>query len=159
MSGEKGLQVLCFRVGQRTFAFDIMGIREILRNQKVTPVPHTPRHVAGVLNLRGALIPVVDLQAVLLGMPGPAAAEDPKLIVVQARGRTAGLLVDQVLDVVAVRSDTLAPVPGAHVDGGSVVVATFHRSAGGEDEVVVLIRLGPLVEGEVVPSPPEGLLQ
>jgi hypothetical protein len=67
--------------------------------------------------------------------------------------------VDQVLDVVAVRSDTLAPVPGAHVDGGSVVVATFHRSAGGEDEVVVLIRLGPLVEGEVVPSPPEGLLQ
>lgn len=149
MSAAGRLQVLCFVVGGRTFAVDIMGIREILRNQRVTSVPHTPPHLAGVVNLRGALIPVVDLHRVLLGHASRGGCEDPKLVVVHSRGKTAGLLVDQVLDVISVPLEALSPVPGASFDRGAVVVATFHRSDA-EEEVVVLVRLAPLVEEEVL---------
>lgn len=158
MSDTRGLQVLCFQVGGRTFAVDIMGIQEILRNQRVTAVPHTPRHIAGVLNLRGVLIPVVDLHAVLLGTDGREEGEDPKLVVVHARGKVAGLLVDQVLDVLMIRPDALAPVPGASLDAGSVVVGTFHRTGEHEDEVIVLMRVAPLVDGQILPPPDPSLV-
>ena len=63
------LEVLCFRVGERVFAVDIMGIREILRSHTITPVPNAPDSVAGVLNLRGELVPVVNLHHALLHLP------------------------------------------------------------------------------------------
>lgn len=144
------LQVLCFLVGGRTFAADIRGIREILRNQRFTPVPHTPPHVAGVLNLRGELIPVVDLHSVLMGATTVGATEERKLVVVVSRGRTAALLVDQVLDVVTVRPEELTQVPGGYGQGkqgeSAVVLATFRRVEGTDDGVVVLVRLAPVVE-------------
>jgi chemotaxis signal transduction protein len=128
---------------------DVMGIREILRSQKLTPVPHTPRHIAGVVNLRGELIPVINLHRILLGDDGPGAAQDRKLVVARARGKTAGLLVDQVLDVLSIPLESLRPVPVEQ--GGEfpipVVVAAFRKGADGGG-VVVLIRLGPLVETE-----------
>ncbi len=145
MSAGEKLQLLCFRVGGRTFAIDLMGIREILRNQRVTPIPHTPPQIAGVLNLRGDLISVVDMRHLLFDEPSPATLEDPKLIVVHARGMVGGLLVDQVLDVVSVRLDSLTPVP-ASGPGGRAVMAAFRREGGGGSEIVVLVRLGVLVE-------------
>lgn len=146
------LQVLCFVVGGRSFAVDIMGIREILRNQRFTPVPHTPPHVAGVLNLRGELIPVVDVHRVLLGHSNPHPGEDSKLIVAHARGKTAGLLVDELMDVISVQPESLAPVPGAYGDpdapaADSVVVATFRRPETQGGDIVVLLRSAVLVEG------------
>lgn len=151
MSAGALLQLLCFSVGGRTFACDIMGIQEILRNQRITPVPHSPPHVAGVVNLRGALIPVVDLRWVLLGQAAEPPPEDPKLVVVRAQGKTAGLLVDQVLDVAPVPVASLAPAPGANLDGDAVVVATFQRATD-DGEVAVLVRLAPLVQDEVPPA-------
>lgn len=146
-AGEK-LQLLCFRVGGRVFGVDIMAIREILRNQRFTPVPHTPPHVAGVLNLRGELIPVVDLSRVLLRTESGAGAEESKLVVVNARGRTVGLLVDQVLDVLSIGVDALMPVPAAAGDPGPIVLAAFRREDSSEGEVGVLVRLGALVDGD-----------
>ena len=136
MSTGPGLRVLCFRLGGRMFAVDIMGIREILRGQRFTPVPHTPAHVAGVLNLRGSLIPVLDLYPVVLGEPAPERTDEPKLVVVRGQGKTAALLVDQVLDVVTVDAAVLTPVPGARAAPDSVVLAAFQRDDC-EGEVVV----------------------
>jgi purine-binding chemotaxis protein CheW len=119
----------------------------ILRNQKLTPVPHTPSHVAGVVNLRGELIPVLSLHRILLQGHGPAAGDDPKLVVVQAHGRTAGLLVDQVLDVLSVPAGALTPVSGGIAAEESIVLAAFRTGQDAED-VVVLVRLAPLVEAQ-----------
>ena len=148
MTAAERLQLLCFQLGSRVFALDIMGIREILRNQKFTPVPRTPSHIAGVVNLRGQLIPVVHLRRILLPGDGETLPEDPKLIVVKARGKTAGLLVDQVLDVIPVPVEALAPVPGTVRGDRSVVMAAFRRAGGDDSEVVVLVRLAPLVDQE-----------
>jgi purine-binding chemotaxis protein CheW len=125
-----------------------MAIREILRNQRFTPVAHTPPHVAGVLNLRGEIIPVFDMRKVLVLEDAPG-AEEAKLVVVCARGRTLGLLVDQVLDVVAVGPDALMPVPGASGGAARVVLAAFRKEESPQSEVAVLLSLGALVDAGV----------
>lgn len=155
------LQVLCFLVGGRIFAIDIMGIREILRNQRFTPVPHTPDNVAGVLNLRGEMIPVVDVHGVLLGRPNPVAGENLKLVVAHARGKTTGLLVDQLLDVVTVPPESLSPVPGGYDDADAtrsepIVLATFRRGDLGDGEIVVLLRLALLADEALATVSTEG---
>ena len=142
------LEVLCFRVGERVFSVDIMGIREILRSHSITPVPHAPESVAGVLNLRGELVPVVDLHhALMQQQQSDWASDECKLVVVRAGGRTAGMLVDQVLEVVSVGADELNPVPGKDAPGGgNAVVAAFRRELDGEGmAVVMLLRLSTLL--------------
>ena len=59
---RREIQLACFRVGEEMYALDIMRIKEIIRPQKLTPVPKAPRFIEGVINLRGAVIPVVDLR-------------------------------------------------------------------------------------------------
>lgn len=145
MRGET-LELLCFEVDDRLFAVDIMGIREILRAPVITPVPQAPGHVAGVFNLRGTLIPVVDLHRALLGRTPEAPAAESKLVVVRAGGDTAGLLVERVHDVVSVRVDELEPVPGAARPGEGPVVAAFRREIESKGNAVVLLtRLAPLL--------------
>ncbi len=145
------LEVLCFGVGGRTFAIDIQTIREILKPRSVTPVPHAPGHVAGVLNLRGAMVPVIDLHRALLGRPAEDGRGEPKLVVVSARSRCAALQVDHVYDVLSVRLEELSPLPGAEDPGDAVVVGAFRRDVGGGGpEVVLLVRTGALTAGQTL---------
>ncbi|GAB4260209.1 MAG: hypothetical protein Kow0092_08950 [Deferrisomatales bacterium] len=150
----EGLELLCFQVARRTFAVDIMGIREILRAREVTPLPGAPRGVAGVFDLRGDLVHVLDLRArlALEDEDAPPSAE-PKMIVVEAAGRRAGLLVDRVLDVVHVPLSELCPVAGAEDSEAGPVVAAFHKAVGaGGAAVVLLVRLGLLLSGGGEPA-------
>ena len=61
-TGRQEIQLACFRVGDQLYGLDILRIREIVRPQKLRPVPKAPAFVEGVMNLRGAVIPVVDLR-------------------------------------------------------------------------------------------------
>jgi purine-binding chemotaxis protein CheW len=147
--------VLCFRVGERVFAMDIMGIREILRSPVVTPVPNAPCEVAGVLNLRGELLPAVDLHRALLHEAAAGGRDEIKLVVARVAGRTAGVQVDQVLEVVSVDVTELTPVPGG--DGGTAVVAAFRRELDGQGPaVVLLLRLAVLLEELGIDEPGGG---
>jgi purine-binding chemotaxis protein CheW len=151
------LELLCFRVGERVFALDIMGIREILRSHTVTPVPSAPDGVAGVLNLRGELLPVVDLHRALLRAPTDQRPEDAKLVVARAAGRVAGVQVDQVLEVVSVEAAELSPVPGSD-PGSGAVVAAFRRELDGVGMAVVLVlRLATLLDEVGLDGPGGGL--
>lgn len=144
---SRSLEVLCFRVADQVFGLDILGIREILRSYRVTPVPNAPAGVIGVLNLRGALLPVIDLHRVLLHQASAGAREEAKLVVAQAGGRVAGVQVDQVLEVVSVAAAELCPVPVSSVAGaGKSVVAAFRRELDGQGVLVVLLlRLATLL--------------
>ena len=143
-----GLTALCFLVGGRVFAADIRVIREILQPRRLTPVPGAPPGVLGVLNLRGELVPAVDSHG-LLGEPRPEAPPDPKLVVVRAGGRTFGLPVDRLFDVVSVPLDVVAPVPGSEDPGRALVVGMFRKpeSIPFEGDLVLLLRTGALLQG------------
>lgn len=137
------LQLLCFRLAERYFAIDIGCIREILRSHAVTAVPGAPAHLAGVLNLRGELVPVYNLHRVLLGHDAREETEDSRLVVVRARGRKAALRVDQVVDVMTVEADELTPVSGQPPEESAVVAAFRRPLESGADQVVLLVRLPP----------------
>ncbi len=139
MRGET-LEVLCFRLGERVFAVDIACIREILRSHAVTAVPRAPAHLAGVLNLRGELLPVFDLHRALLGAGPGEGTEETRLVVLRAGGRMAGVAVDQVLDVVSVGVAELQPVPGAGPRSSPVAAVFRSQGPGGEPTVVLLLR-------------------
>jgi len=150
------LQLLCFRLADRYFAVDIGCIREILRSHAITKIPGAPAHLAGVLNLRGELVTVYDLHRVLVGEDAPEDTEDSRLVVVRARGQKAALRVDQVVDVILVEADELAPVSGTP-PGEAAVVAAFRRPLdAGKDQVVLLVRLPPFF-ADHVPSAPGGV--
>lgn len=103
------IELLAFRLGEQEYCVDIMSVREIRGWSKATPLPFSPGHVKGVINLRGTVLPVVDL-AVRLGMPPIEGNERNVIIVVSVHGQTAGLLVDAVSDILSVeRSDLQSP--------------------------------------------------
>ena len=104
------VQLACFRVGEELYALDIMQIREIIRPQKLTVVPKAPRFIEGVINLRGAVIPVADLRK---RFDHPCKADDRKnrIIICSVSGRIVGLLVDEVLEVRRYGRQDVAPSP------------------------------------------------
>jgi purine-binding chemotaxis protein CheW len=87
-----------FQVAQETFAFPVECVQEILRVGTITRVPDAPRPVRGIVNLRGRVIPVVDVR-VRLGLPGTDPGPAARILIATLRGRVIGLLVDAVAQV------------------------------------------------------------
>ena len=104
------VQLAAFLVGDEEYVVDILRVREIIRPIKITPVRRGPKFVEGVINLRGAVIPVVDLRRRFGLSDGHQAHR--KIVIVSVDRRTLGLLVDRVTEVVRVPRSTIRPAPG-----------------------------------------------
>jgi len=109
-STEMRRQFITFRTGDQEFGADIMTIREIRGWTPATPLPHAPEYVRGVINLRGAVVPVVDLKC-RLGRGQTEATAKHVIIVVRCGQRTIGLLVDAVSDIMTVTSADIQATP------------------------------------------------
>lgn len=118
------IELLSFRLGTQEYSVDIMSVREIRGWTRATPLPHSPAHVTGVINLRGTVLPVVDLST-RLGMAPVAADARNVIIVVQVNGHSAGLLVDGVSDILALPQSDLQPPPDLATDGTGGCVAAL----------------------------------
>lgn len=105
---------LSFHVGPEEFAMSVLGVREIMGMQDVTAVPHTPVYVKGIINLRGKVVPVVDLR-LKFGMPAPENTARTCIVVVDVPGGGAtvlmGVIVDSVSDVVNIASGEIENPP------------------------------------------------
>ena len=124
------------RVERELFALPVAQVQEILRVPSLTRVPHAPFPVRGVTNLRGYVLPVVDLR-VRLGIqpvePGPLA----RIMVVHSRGRLIGLLVDSVQDVVDVDRLAIEPAPEDVMTEQSYYLLGVYHS--GEEGLIILL--------------------
>lgn len=109
------LELLSFRLAEQEYSVDIMSVREIRGWTRATPLPHAPAHVRGVINLRGTVLPVVDLST-RLGMAPVEGDARNVIIVVQVGNQTAGLLVDAVSDILALPRTELQPPPDLAAD-------------------------------------------
>jgi purine-binding chemotaxis protein CheW len=103
-------EFLTFRLGEETFGIDILQVQEIREIEQVTRVPHVAPFVRGVVNLRGAIVPVADL-GLLCGFPDPIGLRGASAIVLNSEGRQVGLVVSGVSDVVALADDEILPAP------------------------------------------------
>lgn len=109
------LELLSFRLAEQEYSVDIMSVREIRGWTRATPLPHAPHYVRGVINLRGTVLPVLDL-ASRLGMPPVEGDARNVIIVVQNGSQSVGLLVDAVSDILALPRAELQPPPDLTAD-------------------------------------------
>jgi purine-binding chemotaxis protein CheW len=115
-------ELISFRIGAQEFCVDIMAIREIRGWTAATALPQSPSFVKGVINLRGAVLPIVDLAA-RLGFESTEASDRNVIIVAQIGEQVVGLLVDAVSDILTVTDDVIQPTP----DVASETAKTFVR--------------------------------
>jgi purine-binding chemotaxis protein CheW len=116
-TARQTVQYLSFSLGGEEYAVQILQVQEIRGICPITSLPHAPAKVRGVMNLRGAVVPVVDMRAAL-GLGDAPYNKFTVIIVLSVRGRTMGFVVDSVSDVLALDSAAIerAPDLGANVD-------------------------------------------
>jgi purine-binding chemotaxis protein CheW len=117
-------ELIAFRVGEQEFCVDIMAVRELRGWTQTTPLPDTPAYVRGVINLRGSVLPVIDLAARIGFTPSEVAARHV-IIVVCIGVQLVGLLVDSVCDILTVAEDGLRPTPAVTGDTLQTFVAAL----------------------------------
>jgi purine-binding chemotaxis protein CheW len=109
------IELISFRISDQEYCVDIMSVREIRGWAPATPLPQTPAYMRGVINLRGAVLPIMDL-AVRLGLPQTEPSARSVIIVVKAGDRMVGLQVDAVSDILTVTRDLIQPTPDVACD-------------------------------------------
>ena len=143
--GANLTELLSFKVSDHEYSVDIMSVREIRGWTKATTLPHSPTYVRGVINLRGTVLPVIDL-ACRLGLEISEPDERSVIIVVNVADRTIGLRVDAVSDILTLKLDDLQPPRG--LSGASE--PNFIKSLTiVDDRMVRLLDLDAVLPGDV----------
>jgi purine-binding chemotaxis protein CheW len=132
-------QLVVFSLGSEEYGLPIGAVQEIIRYTRPRTIPSAPPSVRGVINLRGKIIPVVDLKS-RLHIDGPD-AEESKIVIVEAGAVTAGLIVDDVDEVITVDEDMLEQAPTGDVGYISAVAKVG-------DRLLVLLDLDAMFAGD-----------
>ncbi|WP_370647646.1 chemotaxis protein CheW [Agrobacterium sp. S7/73] len=111
------LEIIAFKLHDQEFCMRTTTIREIRGWGQSTPIPHAPHDVVGVMNLRGSVIPIIDL-ANKLGMPSTEPTPRSAIVVAEVNGTAIGLVVDMVSDILTIQENLLQPVPEISVTSG-----------------------------------------
>jgi purine-binding chemotaxis protein CheW len=127
---QLGGKYMTFQLAREVYGLEILAVREIIGLMEITRIPRAPEFIRGVINLRGKVIPVVDLR-IKFGMAPVEATEQTVIIVVQCRvgerSLTMGLLVDLVLEVVTIEGAAIEPPPDL---GSATIEGQFIRGVG-----------------------------
>ena len=119
------IQVACVKMDEGLYAVDIMRIKEIIRLPKLAPLPRALHFVEGVINLRGSVIPVVDLRK-RFGLEPVEHREASRLLILSMAGQALGLIVDEVTEMITIPIRDLKPPPrGVRMVGGEYMVGLF----------------------------------
>ena len=122
-------QFVSFRIAEQEYAFRIEQIQEIVILEQVTTVPQVPDCCEGVSNLRGAIIPIINLRK-LFGLPPKPSDAETRTIVVNFGGRTMGCTVDMVSQVIRIPDDSLQPTPETLIVDGADYIIGFAKLDG-----------------------------
>lgn len=121
-STGQGMEMVAFRVGPQEFCVDIKAVREIRGWTPATTLPHAPHYILGVINLRGTVLPVVNLAA-RLGLPVDPPTPRHVIVVVAAEDQVFGLLVDAVSDILSVSPELMQGAPDLAQDSAKAFVS------------------------------------
>ena len=137
-------ELITFEVGGQVFGLDIMAIREIRAWSPTTRLPRVPHYVAGVVNLRGTVLPVIDLAA-RLGWEPTEPSPRHAIIVTQVGGKACGLIVESVSDIVTIPATTLQAPP---LTANDTITSFLEGLAAIDDNMVMVLNLAALGDGE-----------
>lgn len=136
------LQLVTFNIGKEEFGVDILNVQEINRMTHITKVPNAPHYVEGVINLRGRVIPVIDLR-LKLKIEKKEYDKNTRIIVVEVDNKTIGFIVDSVNEVLRIQAN-LTEAPPDMVSG---IESEYIKSVGKlEDRLLILIDIQKIIQ-------------
>ncbi|MNR82213.1 Chemotaxis protein CheW [compost metagenome] len=139
-------EVLIFKLGSEEYGIDILNVQEIRGYDPVTVIANNPEYIKGVVNLRGTIVPIIDLRIKLqLGTPTYDALT--VVIILNLRNRVVGMVVDGVSDVTTFSADQIKPVP----EFGSLFSSDYIKGMGAADErMVILLDIDRFMNAEEI---------
>jgi purine-binding chemotaxis protein CheW len=137
----KILQLVSFRLGSEEYGVDIAQVQEIIRLVEITHVPRAPRFMEGVINLRGQLIPIIDLRT-RFGMQRVAATKSTRIVVTEIAGKRVGMIVDSVSEVLNIPTDHVEEAPDMVAGVGTEYIAGVGKV---NDRLIIMLDLAMVI--------------
>ncbi len=138
---NKILQLVSFKLGKEEFGVDILKVQEINRMLEITEMPNSPEFIEGIVNLRGRIIPVVDLKK-RLHLPEKEHDNSTRIIVVELNNKTVGFIVDEVSEVLRIESRVTEPPPQMVAGIDSDFITAVAKL---EDRLLILLDLNKVL--------------
>ena len=138
------MQLVTFSIGDEEFGVDILKVQEIIRTMEITKVPRAPEFVEGVINLRGKVIPIVDLRK-RFGLETRDHDKHTRIIVIEINQMIVGFVVDSVSEVLRIPANTVEPPPPVVSGLESEYISGVGKL---QDRLLILLDLNRLLSGE-----------
>jgi purine-binding chemotaxis protein CheW len=138
-------QMVVFKIGKESFALDILRAKEVVIKRGVTPIPEAAESIEGLLNLRGNLVPVVDLRKRLRAAPCNRESEE-RIIVVEIEGAATGFIVDDASELIRVSENEIEAVPDLLTDLGVTYLKGVINKGGRE---IAVVDVDEILAGEI----------
>lgn len=138
------MQLVTFSIGEEEFGVDILKVQEIIRTMEITKVPRAPHFVVGVINLRGKVIPIIDLRK-RFGLSSREHDKHTRIIVIEINNMIVGFVVDSVSEVLRIPASTVEPPPPVVAGLESEYISGVGKL---EDRLLILLDLDSLLSGE-----------
>ncbi len=148
------IQVVSFKIGDEEFGVNILQVQEINRLVQITQVPNAPDFIEGVMNLRGKIVPVVNLRK-RFGLPQKEYDKNTRVIVVELNGKTVGFIVDSVSEVLRFSKNDVDPTPDLISGIGNEYITGIAKL---EDRLLILLDLEKVLTVEEKETLKEALL-
>ncbi|MGE9984210.1 chemotaxis protein CheW [Desulfovibrio sp. SGI.169] len=135
------IQLVTFRIGEEEFGVDILAVQEIIRLMQITMVPHAPAFIEGVINLRGKVIPVINMRT-RFNMPAREHDSSTRIVVMELEQKIVGFLVDGVSEVLRIPASTVEDPPPVVAGIGSEYIRGIGKL---NDRLLILLELDNLL--------------
>jgi purine-binding chemotaxis protein CheW len=143
-SPSNALEFLSFTLGQEEYGIDIQKVQELRGYDTVTRIANAPEHIKGVVNLRGIIVPIIDMR-IKFNLGAPTYDQFTVVIILNIGGRVMGMVVDSVSDVITLKPEQIKPAPSM----GSVLDTEYLMGLGTLDErMLILIDLDRLMSSD-----------
>ena len=138
------LQLVTFHIGEAEFAVDILNIQGINRMIEITKIPNSLEYVVGIINLRGKIIPIIDLR-MRLGMPPRNYDKETRFIVVEVEKKVIGFIVDSVNEVLRINKSIIEPPPAMVLNVDSDFITAVGKL---EDRLLILLDIEKVLSAQ-----------
>lgn len=137
-------QLVVFELENEKYGVDIASVEGIIKMQEITRLPHAPEFIEGITNLRGTIVPVVDLRT-RFGLPPKEPTRDTRIVIANMDSSKVGIIVDAVTQVIRMPEDKIEPPPQMSVTINSAFIKNIAKL---ESELVILLDLGKVLSTE-----------
>ncbi len=135
------VQLVGFIVGDEEYSVPILSIQEIIKPISWTRVPQTPKYVLGVFNLRGSVIPLIDLRA-KFSLPTAKHTEETRFIVIKHDEEVAGFVIDRLTEAIRIKKRDIGPAPETILEDKSMIEGVGKQ----KDRILTILKVNKLLE-------------